>query len=61
MMEITFMLYKSNGLTHYQYRLGSSYEYKSKTNLQTKMMVKGNMSFFLNCRTPLMCRFLRKV
>lgn len=60
MMEITFMLYKSNGLTHYQYRLGSSYEYKSKTNLQTKMMVKGNI-FFLNCRTPLMCRFLRKV
>lgn len=45
-MEITFMLYKSNGLTHYQYRLGSSYEYKSKTNLQTKMMVKGNISFF---------------
>lgn len=60
MMEITFMLYKSNGLTHYQYRLGSSYEYKSKTNLQTKMMVKGNI-FFLNCRTPLMCRFLCKV
>lgn len=46
MMEITFMLYKSNGLTHYQYRLGLSYEYKSKTNLQTKMMVKGNISFF---------------
>lgn len=55
------MLYKSNGLTYYQYRLGSSYEYKSKTNLQTKMMVKGNISFFKNCRTPLMCRFLRKV
>lgn len=46
MMEITFMLYKSNGLTHYQYRLGSSYEYKSKANLQTKMMVKGNIYFF---------------
>lgn len=45
-MEITFMLYKSNGLTHYQYRLGSYYEYKSKTNLQTKMMVKGNIFFF---------------
>lgn len=45
-MEITFMLYKSNGLTHYQYSLGSSYEYKSKTNLQTKMMVKGNIFFF---------------